>query len=134
MAVPSNLVVAHQISTDSLSVSQDLNVSGTLRADSMELNTLLTENANFIRLNVSDDLNVAGNANASSLTTNTLSVLSGGSASLDSLVLYAPMYLKSVTNPNFVWRLAVDDVSGNLEFQAAPDWEARLSLPFVAPP
>lgn len=126
-----NFVAPGSFSAGSLAVSGNLNVQGNVVGNQIGANALTVANGNFSHLSVGVDLNVTGGTNFASTTTNTLSVLSGGTASLDSLMVYAPLYLKSVTNPNFVWRIAVDGVSGNLEFQASPNWDARLSVPFL---
>jgi hypothetical protein len=110
----------------------DLTV-GSVLAEDIECNTLTatdTVTANFLAINNTATIESldASDVSSQSVLSDAITVTSG-SAVLDSLMVSSPFYISSDENVAAIWRLSIDPISGNLEFQNAPDWTTRLSIP-----
>jgi hypothetical protein len=128
LTVPTNLRTGKTLTANSLLVTGDANVGGNLSVESLSTPAIAVENATFGNLVVQNQLVSHNVATAETLTANTLSVTSGGTAMLYALTVVPPLYLCPGDNATVTWRIAVNDLTGNLEFQVSPNWESRLSV------
>lgn len=125
---PGKTLTADSLKVTGTLISNSLTVNGNLSANELLVSDVLAANGVFGNLTVENHFVAENVATAETLTANILSVTSGGTAMLDALTVVPPLYLCPGVNAAVVWRISVDELTGNLQFQVSPNWDTRLSV------